>query len=271
LQQPLLFFQPTQKEAPMQRKLFLALFVAAFIPALVFASGKFKGRVTDAGTGEPLVGANVVVVGTQMGSATNVSGEFAILNVPAGTYTLKAMYIGYQAITISNLRVNNDLTTEANFQLPGEGVTVGIVEIVAERPLVNKSATNAVRIIDNEFFAKIPARGINAALSAQPGVVIQGGNVYIRGGRADEVGFQLEGVPVNNILSGGRAVSVTAEAVEQIQVQAGGFNAEYGGANAGLVQAQLRTGAQDRWKVSLLGETDRYMALNKSSKLGGYS
>jgi outer membrane receptor protein involved in Fe transport len=255
----------------MQRKLFLALFVAVLVPTLVFASGKFHGKVSDAGTGEPLVGANVVVVGTQMGAATNVSGEFTILNVPAGTYTLKANYVGYQTITISNLRVNNDLTTEANFQLPSEGVTVGIVEIVAERPLVNKSATNSVRIIDNEFFAKIPARGLNAALQTQPGVVIQGGNVYIRGGRADEVGFRLEGVGVNNIMSGGRAVSVTAEAIEQVQVQAGGYNAEYGGANAGLVQAQLRTGPTDRWKATLLAETDRYMGLHKDKKLGGYS
>jgi outer membrane receptor protein involved in Fe transport len=255
----------------MQRKLFMALLVAAFVPALVLASGKFKGKVTDAGTGEPLVGANVVIVGTQMGAATNVYGEFAILNVPAGTYTLRAMYVGYQAITMSNLRVSNDLTTDANFQLPSEGVTVGVVEIVAERPLVNKNATNAVRIIDSEFFEKIPARGLNAAIQTQPGVVIQNGNIYIRGGRADEVGYSIEGVPVNDALFGGRAISITAEALEQVQVQAGGFNAEYGGANAGLVQSQLRTGNQDRWKVTVLGETDRFMGLNKAKKLGTYS
>ncbi|MGA9117870.1 MAG: carboxypeptidase-like regulatory domain-containing protein [Bacteroidota bacterium] len=255
----------------MQRKLFLALFVAAFVPVLVFASGKISGKVTDAGTGEPLVGANVVVVGTQMGAATNVSGEYVILNVPTGTYTIRSTYVGYQTITITNLMVNNDLTTEANFQLPSEGVTVGTVEIVAERPLVNKNATNAVRIIDADFFTNVPARGINAAIQTAPGVVYQGGNIYIRGGRADEVGYQLEGVGVNDIVNGGRAVNITAEAVEQIQVQAGGFTAEYGGANAGLVQTQLRTGSPDKWKASLLGETDRYMGLNKPSKLGGYS
>jgi outer membrane receptor protein involved in Fe transport len=255
----------------MQRKLFLALFIAAFVPILVFAAGKIRGKVTDAGTGEPLVGANVVVVGSQMGAATNVSGEFVILNVPPGTYALRTSYVGYQTITLSNLRVNNDLTTDANFQLPAEGVTVGTVEIIAERPLVNKSATNAVRIIDNEFFAKIPARGLNAAISTQPGVVIdKNDNIFIRGGRADEVGYRVDGVGANDILFGGRSVNVTAEAVEQVQVQAGGFNAEYGGANAGLVQTSLRTGSPDRWKVSFLGETDRYAKVNTKS-LGGYS
>jgi hypothetical protein len=254
----------------MQRKLFLALFLAAFVPTLVFAAGKIRGKVTDAGTGEPLVGANVVVVGTQMGAATNVAGEYVILNVPVGTYTLKTSYVGYQSITVSNIRVNNELTSEQNFALPGEGVTVAQVEIVAERPLVNKSATNAVRIVDSEFFDKLPARGVNAAILAQPGVVSQGGNIYIRGGRPDEVGYRVEGVSGTNVVYGGNALYTTAEAVEQLQVQAGGFSAEFGGANAGIVNSQLKTGDRDRWRASLLTETDNFTKINKEA-LGGYS
>jgi len=166
--------------------------------------------------------------------------------------------------------VNNELTTESNFNLPSEGVTVGVVEIIAERPLINKSATNAVRIIDSDFFDKIPARGTAAAVAIQPGVVVQGGNVYIRGGRADEVGYRVEGANVTNILGGGNGLYTTAEAVEQIQVQAGGFNAEFGGANAGIIQTQLRSGSSERWKVTILGETDKYTSMNKKA-LGGYS
>jgi hypothetical protein len=254
----------------MQRGLYSVLLILALVPALVFGAGKIRGKVTDSGTGEPLVGANVVVVGTSMGAAANVAGEFLILNVPVGTYTLRTTYVGYQSITISNIRVNNDLTTEANFNLPSEGVTVGVVEIVAERPLINKSATNAVRIIDSEFFDKIPARGTAAAVAIQPGVVVQGGNVYIRGGRADEVGYRVEGTNVTDILGGGNGLYTTAEAVEQIQVQAGGFNAEFGGANAGIIQTQLRSGNSERWKISVLGETDKYTSINKKA-LGGYS
>jgi hypothetical protein len=254
----------------MQRKLLFLLLITALVPGLMFASGKIKGKVVDASSGEPLVGANVVVVGTSMGAATNVSGDYTVLNVPSGTFTLKTSYVGYQTITISNIRVNNDLTTEANFQLPSEGVTVGTVEIVAERPMINKNATNAVRIIDGDFFNKLPARGINSAILAQPGVVAIGNTIYIRGGRQDEVGYRVEGVGVNDIVFGGRGVSVTAEAVEQIQVQAGGFNAEYGGANAGIVQTQLRTGGADRWNGSLIAESDRYTGMNKTA-LGGNS
>jgi hypothetical protein len=106
----------------MLRKLLFLLLIAALVPGLMFASGKIKGKVVDASSGEPLVGANVIVVGTSMGAATNVSGEFNVLNLPAGTYTLKTSYVGYQAITLTNIRVNDDLTTDANFQLPAEGV-----------------------------------------------------------------------------------------------------------------------------------------------------
>jgi hypothetical protein len=254
----------------MQRKLFFVLVLTVLIPAVLFAAGKIRGKVTDAGTGEPLVGANVVVVGTSMGAATNVSGEYIILNVPTGTYTLRTSYVGYQTITLSNIRVNEGLTAEAEFKLPAEGVTVATVEIVAERPLINKSATNAVRIVDQDFFDKIPARGVNAAISAQPGVITQAGNIYIRGGRPDEVGYRVEGVTTTDVINGGSALYTTAEAVEQIQVQAGGYSSEFGGANAGIVQSQLRSGGSERWKASLLMETDNYTKQNKEA-LGGYS
>ncbi|HUI11054.1 MAG TPA: TonB-dependent receptor [Bacteroidota bacterium] len=254
----------------MQRKLLFLALIMALVPGLMFASGKIRGKVVDAGSGEPLVGANVIIVGTSMGAATNVVGEYTILNIPSGTYTLRTSYVGYQAITLSNVRVNDDLTTESNFSLPAEGVQVGQITIVAERPMVNKSATAAVRIIDNEFFDKIPARGLDAAVALQPGVYEQGTTVYIRGGRPDEVGYAVEGVGVSDPLYGGRGLSVIAEAVEQVQVMAGGYNAEYGGANAGIVSSQLRTGNSDRWKASLIGETDRYTQVH-NNKLGGYS
>jgi outer membrane receptor protein involved in Fe transport len=255
----------------MQRKLLFVLLVTAMLPALLYAlPGKIKGKVVDAGTGEALVGANVVVVGTSMGAATNTVGEYVILNVPVGTYTLRTSYVGYQQMSVTNVRVNSDLTTEQNFQLPSEGVTVAAVEITAERPLVNKSATNVTRIIDQEFFANIPGRGTNLAISIQPGVVVQNNTIYIRGSRPDEAGFLVDGVDVTNKMSGGSGLYLTAEAVEQIQVQAGGYTAEFGSANAGIISSQLRTGNPSRWNASLIVETDRFTQPG-SKALGGYS
>ncbi len=254
----------------MQLKRYTLLLVALLLPAILMAAGgKIRGKVTDRESGEALVGATVQVVGTSYGGTTDVNGVFTILNLDPGTYTLKASYIGYQAITLANVRVNADLTTESNFALPAEGVKVQTVEIIAQRPLINKSATNSVRIIDNDFFNTVPFRGVTAAVALQPGVVERNGNIYIRGGRADETGFQLEGVNVTNVYSGGRAVTFSQDAVEQIQVQTGGYGAEYGGANAGIVSTQLRSGGE-AWKASLSLESDNYTGQAKKS-LGGYS
>jgi len=256
----------------MKSRLTVLVLVLLVLPGILLAAGtgKIKGRVTDKETKEALIGASVALEGTSQGAVTDANGDYVILNVATGTYTVKVSYVGYQAISISNIRVNTDLTSEANVELPAVGVTVPTVEITAERPLVNKNATNAVRIIDNEFFEKLPERGVDAAVALQPGVVVENQNIYIRGGRLDETGFQVSGVPVNDVLFGGRGAVVSAEALEQTQVQAGGYNAEYGGANAGIISSQFRTGTAEGWKASFIGETDNF-AGQGSKALGTYS
>jgi hypothetical protein len=82
----------------MKRSFLTIIFAALLVPALLLAgtTGKIKGKVTDRETGEPLPGANVLIVGTTFGAASDFDGEFVILNVPPGVYTVKATFIGYQ-------------------------------------------------------------------------------------------------------------------------------------------------------------------------------
>src|ERR1035438_6705196 len=114
------------------KRMITVLFFLLFLPALVLAGtvGKIKGKVTDLKSGESLIGANVIVIGTSIGAATDVKGDYVILNLNPGTYTVKASYVGYQTITTTNVRVNADLTTELNIQLPAEGINVKEIEIV---------------------------------------------------------------------------------------------------------------------------------------------
>lgn len=241
----------------MKRNFFPLLVAALVCPALLWAgtTGKIKGKVTDRDSGEPLPGANVIVVGTTLGAASDFNGEFVILNIPPGVYTVKTTFVGYQEVNIANLRVNADLTTEANFKLPLTSVEVGEVNIIAEKPLVNKNATNAVRITSSEDIQNLPVRGVGAAIALQPGVVVQDGALYIRGGRNDEVGYYLEGASSRDGNTGVNAITVIPEALEEFQVQAGGFNAEFGGANAGIIRQTLKSGNQN-YHFTLQGETD---------------
>ncbi len=242
----------------MKQKLFIVVVAVLVLPALLYAqTGKIRGKVTDRETGDALPGANVVVVGTSLGAATDVSGEYVILNVPVGTYAVKAAYIGYRDVTIENIRVNSDLTTEVEFGLPSEAIEVSEISIVAERPLVNKNATNAVRIQGYEEIKNLPVRGVNAAIALQPGVVVQDGITYIRGGRRDEVGYFLEGANVRDADTGNPSITVIPEALEEFQIQAGGYTAEFGGANAGIIRTNLKSGGPD-YHFVLQGETDDF-------------
>jgi len=256
----------------MRRECYRTLLVAFLLfptAVLMAAGGKITGKVTDHETGEALVGATVRVEGTSFGATTDANGVFSIANINAGTYTLISSYIGYQQITISNIEVHEGLTADVKFALPAEGVKVGTVLIVAQRPLVEKSATNEVRILNGDLLSTIPIRNVTEAASLQPGVVLRNNLVYVRGSRADETGFSLEGTNVSDPLYGGRGVTISPDAVDQIEVQTGGYPAEFGGANGGIVSTQLRTGGE-KMKLSVRAETDNYTKQGKEA-LGGYS
>ncbi len=238
--------------------LICTLFFLAAVPALG-GNGKVTGRVVDAQTKEALVGATVLIVGTTTGSSTDADGKFVILSVPPGEYKVKTSYVGYNDQQISGIRVSSDLTSEINFALTATGVELKVVEIVAEQPMVNKSSTNIVRIATKEELEKLPMRGVINAVALQPGVVAQDDRgtqrLYIRGGRSDEVGYYVEGVPTRSILTGDNITNVIPEALEEFQVHAGGYTAEYGGANAGIVRQQLRSGTSS-YRATLQMETD---------------
>lgn len=252
------------------KKIFTVLLCSLLFPLMISAAttGKIKGKVVDRDSGEPLVGANVIVLGTTFGAAADINGEFVITNLEAGTYEVKASFVSYRSITVSNVRVFSDLTTDLDFNLPSEDVSLSEIAIVAQKPLVNKSNTNAVRVTTGDDIEALPVRGMNNIIGLTAGVVLKDNTIFIRGGRLDEVGFYLEGVSVRNPFTGGNAVRVVQDAVEEVQVQAGGYTAEYGGANAGIVRQQLRTGAKD-FQASLEYITDNITLQSKDNAFSG--
>ena len=265
----------------MMKRYSVALFLLFAVTFSAYAQyGKITGKITDRETKEPLIGANVLLEGTALGASTDVNGDYTILNVPAGNYNLKATYVGYQPTTVSGLSVLAGLTRELNVQLVSTAVQLNAVEIVAERPLIEKTATNAVRITTTEQIQNLPVRGVQGYFSLQPGVVVQNGLAYIRGSRQDEVGFSIDGSDVKDIISSsgrtssgtnpGALVTVIPEALQEVSVQAGGYGAELGGSNAGIVQQTLRTGGS-KLNVTLQGETDNFGNYPGKKVLGAYS
>ena len=165
-----------------------------------------------------------------------------VLGVPAGAYTVKVSYIGYQPLSISNVRVSAGLTTTQDFKLSSSAIEVTALEIVAERPLVQRNTTNTVRLTTQEDIQNLPVHGLQNIVALNADVVQQNGNLYIRGGRVGEVAYYIDGANVTNPLFNTENISVVQEAVEELQLQSGGMTAEFGGANSGVVRTTLKTG-----------------------------
>ncbi|MEX1275719.1 MAG: TonB-dependent receptor [Bacteroidota bacterium] len=222
---------------------FLALIVLTILPAFLIAQdGKLRGKVMDRYTQEALIGANIIIEGTSLGASSDLTGDYIILGVPPGIYTIKVSYIGYATYSISNVRVNSNVTTSQDFQLSPTSIQVEAIEVVADRPLIQRNTTNTVRVTTQESVEFLPFRGLENILALEAGVVQQDGNLYVRGGRAGEVAYFVDGTNVTNPFLNTANVSVIQEAIEEIQLQSGGFTAEYGGANSAIVRTTLRSG-----------------------------
>lgn len=242
----------------MRRKLFLTCLLLAMLPTLVVAqTGKLRGRVTDKETGDALIGVNVIVEGTQLGAATDASGTYVVIGIPPGVYTVRASYIGYQELSISNIRISPAVTATQDFELQSSAIEVEALAITAERPLVQRNTTNTVRLTTTEDIENLPIRGLQNIVSLNPGIVQQDGELYIRGGRSREVAYFIDGATATNPLSNSQNISVIQEAIEEIQLQAGGYTAEFGGANSGIVNTTLKTGGP-QFKATLDYRTDDF-------------
>ncbi len=242
----------------MYRTLLMAVALLLVLPLMLFAQdGKVRGFVTDRESGEPLIGANVVLEGTVLGASTDVYGEYVILSVPPGVYTVRASYIGYAPISISNVRVSANLTTTHDIQLVSTAIQAQEIVVVAERPLIQRNTTNTIRMQTQENIRNLPIRDLQNILRLEAGVVEQNDRLYVRGGRAGEVAYFIDGANVTNPLFNSENVGVIQEAIEEFQLQAGGYTAEFGGAASGIVRTTVRTGPAE-WKGSVDYRTDDF-------------
>ena len=207
-------------------------------------TGKISGKVT-AEDGTALSGADISVLGMGSGAAANENGEFLILNVLAGSYTVKASYIGYSSLEVSNVRVMSGLNTEVNLVLSVSALQGEVVQVTAEKALIQKDETSSVSVVTSEQLENMPIRSLDGILATMPGVVVQNNNVHIRGGRDNEVAYFLNGASTTNLGNRENLVYVPQEAIEELQVQVGGYDAEVSGANSGVVKRSLKRGTSE--------------------------
>ena len=222
-------------------------------------TGKISGTVVDAQTKEALIGVNVVVVGTTLGASTDVNGEYYVLNIPPGTYQLKASLIGYTPIVVNDIKVNVDQTTRIQFTLETASVEMGDVVVVATRPIVQRDLTSTVASMSTDQISKLPLEDVAAVVNLQAGVV----EGHFRGGRSNEVKYLVDGVSVNDVFSGNFSMEAEVNSIQEIQVLSGTFNAEYGEALSGVVNQVTKIAGE-----TYSGEFSAYTGDYLSSRSG---
>ncbi len=231
---------------------------ALLVPALALAGtvGKVAGRVYDTETGEPLIGANVEVVGTMRGAVVGDEGLFYVVNLDPGTYSVRASMIGYGPIVIDNVIVMADLTSELQFALEQTPIEAEEVVVVAERPLIQKDVTASTKIARREQIEAMPVTTFDQVLAVGPGTSGQQNNLHVRGGRAGEVVYLVDGMRVDDPQVRQYALEVGTGAIDEMQLISGGFNAEYGDAQSGVVLLNTREGSPEGYSGRVFYKTD---------------
>lgn len=237
----------------MPRFFMLAVLLLA-APAAWAQTGKIQGRVVDE-TGEGLPGVNIRIEGTTQGTASNIDGEYVIIGVRPGTYTVTASYIGFTTQRVEGVRVQIDLTTEINFTMREETIEGEEVVVTAERALVQRDLTATTAIVGAAELEALPVENFQDVVNLQAGVV----NGHFRGGRLGEVGYWVDGLPVSDVYNGGLGVAIENDMVQELQVVTGAFNAEYGQALSGIVNVVTKDG-DNTFRGSLSGFAGDYLS-----------
>jgi outer membrane receptor protein involved in Fe transport len=227
--------------APILRRAALAVCLALALPGLAAAgtTGKLAGRVLDEKK-LPLTSANVALVGAQLGAATDADGRYGILNIPPGRYDVKIALLGYRAVLTQGVMISSDHTTTLDVTLAESPVELQQVVVTAKRPIIDVSQTSNVATVSREAIRNLPVQELQDVVNLQAGVV----DGHIRGGRTGEVQYQVDGVSVNNVFNNASTLKLDRSLLEEVQVISGTFDAEYGQAMSGVVNAVLRRGSE---------------------------
>jgi len=251
---------------------------AAFICVMLLAAGAalwvgagttgiVGGVVRSAKDGTPLSGANVIIEGTNLSTVTDAEGRFTITNVPPGEYEIRAEMVGFATMTLGGVQVTMDQKASVDINLQEEVTKEQEMVVTRPRPMVAPDVPHTLNLVtaQQEPLTRLDPTTIRSAtgvLSALPGVSVEpdgSGQIHVRGGKADQTGWYLEGIPITDPNTGMFGTNLYTTGVSKFQAYTGGFSAEYGNAISGVLNEVKKTGADVvGLKMNLEGGTESY-------------
>jgi outer membrane receptor for ferrienterochelin and colicin len=219
----------------------IALLTVPLSSVLCGTTGILEGRVVDKENREALAGVSVAIVGSMQGAATDSDGHFQITNLPSGTYDVRFSTIGYKVLLYRDVVIHSDIRTRLSVELVQSAVEVSEVEIVAQRPLIEKDVTSTNFSLSTTQVDRLPVHSVQDLLSLFPSVTAEGN---VRGGKSSEVVYLVDGLPLQDVVAGGAGSAIPKSSITEFSIQSGGFEAEYGNALSGVVNIITRRGGE---------------------------
>ncbi|MBU1882083.1 TonB-dependent receptor, partial [bacterium] len=206
----------------------VACSLALLVLAAVVQAGDLRGTVTDEETGQPVANANVTIPGTYFGAATNLDGVFYIRNIPSSAYDVRVSCLGYTEQIIGGVQITVTGEKALEIELKPTVLSAGQeVVVIGEKPLIEVDDTASRTRVGSKEIENLVVEDVQDLLANQLGVSKENNEIHIRGGRADENLYRIDGLSIKDPISGsGYGIYLSADAIEELEVITGGFNAE---------------------------------------------
>lgn len=234
------------------------LWLMLLLGGAVQAQTLLKGRITERGTKEPLIGASVQIVGTYKGAIADMDGNYIIKDIKPGDYTIKISFVGYKERIVNGFRIKRDEENVLNADLEELTNTLESVEIVGEKPMVNLEDGKSEVRISGADIKEMNVRNVQDVIAFQSGVTQTPDGLQIRGGRVYETQYVVDGINAADPLAGtGFGTEVASGSVQDITLITGGADAEFNG-NSGIILTKIKEGGEKpsmmaRWQRDNLG------------------
>jgi len=233
-----------------------ALVFVLFLVLTTYSSAQkalLRGNVYDKESGEPIGFANVFLENTTKGTTTDLDGFYTLADIEPGNYSLISTFIGYDTARVDVKLTRNDIEY-VSLYLSESSVKIGTVNISASRQTDRTEVKISKVSVSQKQIKALPSVGgeadIAQYLQVIPGVIStgdQGGQLYIRGGSPVQNKILLDGLTIYNPFHSIGFFSVfETEAIKNVDVLTGGFNAEYGGRISAIVDISTRDGNKVR-------------------------
>jgi hypothetical protein len=256
----------------MSAKYYYFLLILIF-PLFTFGQGPtqtIRGTVIDADTRLPLIGASVIIPGSEplIGTSTNQKGSFRLDNLPLGYYQLEVSNVGYQTVLLTQLLLESGKELVLNVPLTEATETLDAVVLTGKRSNPNIGPVS-IKTITQEEVLRFPGTFYDPARLAMTfaGVAStddQANNISIRGNSPNSMAWRLEGLEIVNpnhlsnagtfsdrpAQNGGGVNILSAQLLSTSYFMTGAFPANYGNALSGIMDMQLRPGNNEQWEFT---------------------